>query len=313
MAKTKHFGPLAAAAGALAAVGLLVLMLVVVEARPAGATFPGQNGKIAYAGFDGADLEIYTINPDGTGKFQVTTNNTSDFRPDYSPNANRIAYAGLDGDQEIYTIPVGGGTPFNVTNNTTEDSTPSYLPNGKRIAYRGFDGTDEEIYTIKATGGPRSPVTNNNTGDFDPDSSPSGKRIAYEGWDGNDFEIYTIKLGGGGTPFKVTDNITGCPSNSCDQDPSYHPNGQRIAYSGWDGTDYEIYTINANGTGKFQVTTNNTNDFRPDYSPNGQKIAYEGFDGDREIYTIPVGGGTPFNVTNNLTDDGDPSWGSQED
>jgi hypothetical protein len=39
MAKTKHFGPLAAAAGALVAVGLVVLIMLVVEVRPAEATF----------------------------------------------------------------------------------------------------------------------------------------------------------------------------------------------------------------------------------------------------------------------------------
>ena len=37
MAKTKHFGPLAAAAGALVGVALLVLMLVVVNPHTAGA------------------------------------------------------------------------------------------------------------------------------------------------------------------------------------------------------------------------------------------------------------------------------------
>jgi hypothetical protein len=40
-------------------------MLMVVEARPAEATFPGKPGKIAYSGSDGNDTEIYTINPDG--------------------------------------------------------------------------------------------------------------------------------------------------------------------------------------------------------------------------------------------------------
>src|SRR5919112_4745685 len=49
----------AAAAGVLAAVGMLMLMLVVVE--PAGAAFPGQNGKIAFV----SNSEIFTVNADG--------------------------------------------------------------------------------------------------------------------------------------------------------------------------------------------------------------------------------------------------------
>jgi hypothetical protein len=52
---------LAAVAGLLAAVGLLVVL----EVQPAEANYPGTNGKIAYAGYDGNDSEIYTINAGG--------------------------------------------------------------------------------------------------------------------------------------------------------------------------------------------------------------------------------------------------------
>jgi hypothetical protein len=91
MAKTDHWGALAAAAGALVAGGLLLLiMLVVVEARPAEATFPGKSGKIAYQGYDGQDYEIYTIKPRGGGKVQVTDNSTDDFDPCYSPSGKKI-------------------------------------------------------------------------------------------------------------------------------------------------------------------------------------------------------------------------------
>jgi hypothetical protein len=65
MAKTDPRGIVAARAGTLLAVGLVVLIMVVLEAHPARATFPGKPGKIAYDAFDGQDYEIYTINPDG--------------------------------------------------------------------------------------------------------------------------------------------------------------------------------------------------------------------------------------------------------
>ena len=63
MAKSDPWGIMAARAGTLLAVGLVVLIMVVVEAHPAGATFPGKPGKIAYRCHDGNDYEIYTINP----------------------------------------------------------------------------------------------------------------------------------------------------------------------------------------------------------------------------------------------------------
>ena len=130
MAKTNPLGALAAAVGMLVAVGLLVLMLVVVvQPHPAGATFPGLNGKIAYMVLN--DSGIYTINPGGGGKTKVAVGQ----EPSYSPDGKRIAYSGYDGnDSEIYTKNVGGGGKTQVTDNNTSDYSPSYSPDGKKIA-----------------------------------------------------------------------------------------------------------------------------------------------------------------------------------
>jgi TolB protein len=91
-------------------VGLLTAL------RPAEATFPGQNGKIAYVSYD-------VLAPEGPT------------------------------DREIYAIDPTGGTPFQLTHNNTLDDSPSYSPDGKKIAYTGFEATDEEIYTINASVG----------------------------------------------------------------------------------------------------------------------------------------------------------------
>ena len=65
--------------------------------KPAEATFPGLNGKIAFS----SGQKIYTINPDGTGRFQVTkgiqdegAGTVDAFSPSFSPNGNRIVYFG---------------------------------------------------------------------------------------------------------------------------------------------------------------------------------------------------------------------------
>src|SRR5919112_1449620 len=140
MAKTDHWGALAAAAGTLVAVGLILLIMLVVEAQPAEATFPGKPGKIAYYGYDGNDREIYKINAGGEGKVQLTDNDSDDYEPSYSPDGKKIAYSGLDapnGDLEIYTINSGGGGKVQLTDNNTDDTDPNYSPSGKKITYAG--------------------------------------------------------------------------------------------------------------------------------------------------------------------------------
>ena len=110
---THQLGAVATAAGTLVAVGLLMLMEMV-EAGPAGATFPGKNGRIAYSSYDApfpkGDLEIYTINARGGDKFQLTHNDVDEEWPTYSPSGKRIAYAPIEGVGGIYSIRLAGGT-----------------------------------------------------------------------------------------------------------------------------------------------------------------------------------------------------------
>src|SRR5215212_2796254 len=77
MVKTNHLGALAATAGTLVAVGLLMLMMVVVEVRSAEATFLGKHNVGG-----------------GGGSFNVTDNTTNDYTPSYSPDGKKIAYRG---------------------------------------------------------------------------------------------------------------------------------------------------------------------------------------------------------------------------
>jgi Tol biopolymer transport system component len=195
-------GALTVAAGTLVAVGLVVLiMLVVVEARPAEATFPGKNGRIAYD----ANGVIYTVHPDGSGKTRVTNPTTGS--PDYSPNGKKITYTSYAQiDAEIYTINVDGTGKFRLTNNNRSDVDSAYSPDGKRIAYSHWDGHDGEIYTINTDGTGKVQVTNNSTNDFTHSYSPDGKKIVYSTHSGLHGKIYTINVGGGGKS-KVTEGV----------------------------------------------------------------------------------------------------------
>jgi hypothetical protein len=78
------------------AVGFLVVTLVgavlLMMSEPAGAAFPGTNGKIAFASnrvtllnLQG-DFEIFTMNPNGTGAKQLTFNAGNDIEPTLSPD-----------------------------------------------------------------------------------------------------------------------------------------------------------------------------------------------------------------------------------
>src|SRR5918993_4906550 len=113
--KTYHsFGLLAAAAaaaaGVLVAVGMLMLTMLLVVDEPAGAAFPGQNGKIAFDSTrDGGNEEIYTMNPNGQGVDPLTNNPKVDSDAAWSPDGNKIAFeSARGGNSEIYTMNPNG-------------------------------------------------------------------------------------------------------------------------------------------------------------------------------------------------------------
>jgi TolB protein len=227
--------------------------------------------RITYAAYEGfndgnpngpqKDHEIYTINVDGTGKFQLTHNNRYDSDPSYSPDGKRVVYTHHDGHDEIYTINADGTGAFRVTNNDTNEFYPSYSPDGKKIVFSGEHRKlshpqtyTADIYTIGVNGKNRVRLTHNATYDTAPDYSPDGRRIAFAGFvDGSSpkvhLNIYTIRARGGGK-IKVTGGGT---------DPDYSPDGKKIVY--YTGSHQslqaamhaDVYTINVGGGGKSKV------------------------------------------------------------
>jgi WD40 repeat protein len=83
----------------------------------------------------------------------------------------------------------------------------------------------------------------------------------------------------------------------------------RIAFAAFDGTTWQIYTAEPNGTSELQITTlKGEGAFHPEWSPDGRRLAFTvQTDGRSDIYTIDADG-TEFT---RLTDDGGshlPSW-----
>jgi hypothetical protein len=87
LAKSDYLGALATAVVAtLVAVGVLGL----VEGRPAEATVPGKNGKIAFQSDRGGNYEIYTMNRNGKKIKKLTTNRAPDEDPTKAPSGAQL-------------------------------------------------------------------------------------------------------------------------------------------------------------------------------------------------------------------------------
>lgn len=119
-------------------------------------------------------------------------------------------------------------------------------------------------------------------------------------------DLYTVVPGG------ATQRLTVSTTSS---DPVYSPDGTKIAYVSSDpGSGYNIYVINADGTGRHAITTGQGAKLQPTWSPDGTKIAFVAnsfeIDGqtDQEIWTVNLDGTGVTQVTNNTVPDTEPAW-----
>jgi TolB protein len=79
----------------------------------------------------------------------------------------------------------------------------------------------------------------------------------------------------------------------------------KIAFEG----EGDVYVINADGTGRTQLTTNPARDYDPSWSPDGTKIAFRSKrGGDDEIYVMNADGSQQTNLTNHRGEDWSPAW-----
>ena len=85
-------------------------------------------------------------------------------------------------------------------------------------------------------------------------------------------------------------------------------NGKIAFHSNRNG-NFEIYSMDANGSNQTRLTNNAAEDFSPAWSADGTRIAFTSFrDGNYEIYTMNGDGTSPTRVTNHAAPDVAPAW-----
>ncbi len=85
----------------------------------------------------------------------------------------------------------------------------------------------------------------------------------------------------------------------------------KIAFDSSRDDQFEIYSMNADGSNQTRLTTNAAFDEAPSWSPDGNNIAFQtNRDGNREIYVMNADGTNQTNITNNAFNDLTPCWSS---
>lgn len=95
-----------------------------------------------------------------------------------------------------------------------------------------------------------------------------------------------------------------------DFDPTWSPDGERIAFTSFRDFLGDIYVIGVDGAGEVNITNNPARKAQPAWSPNGTRIAFvrTTFELNHEIAVMDAGGGGLVQLTNAPDDDVEPAW-----
>jgi TolB protein len=230
--------------------------------------------------------DVFVMNPDGTGPTNLTNFPGNDAWAAWSPDGTKIAFTSdRDGNFEIYVMNYDGTNQTRLTNHPGYDYQPTWSPDGTRIAYTRIvdaggsvnaDIWDMELNVVVAPLIPGS---------------------------GNEFDPFRARV-----EVVSQTQLTSNPGN--DLEPAWSPDGAQIAFTSDGDGDFDIYVMNADGSGTVNVTPTSLHaDTEADWSPDGQRFVFtSNRDGNGEIYVMNVDGTDVTRLTVAPGTDLGPAW-----
>ncbi len=279
-------------------------------------TFGGENAE-AYFSFDGKKLifqskrddlkcdQIFTMNVDGSGLKMISNGEGRTTCSYFFKGGKKVLYASTHGgsrecppnpdfskgyvwavypDYDIYTATPDGKNIKKLTDSPGYDAEATVSPDGKKIIFTSERDGDLELYSMDINGKNIKRLTSEPGYDGGAFFSPDSKMIVYRG--SHPFDPKLVE-----------------------RDKEYLKEHLVVP------TVFEVWTMNADGSNKRQVTKLNAASFAPFFTPDGKRIIFctNYFATDQrkrnfDLAVINVDGTNLQRITFNETFDGFPMF-----
>lgn len=254
--------------------------------------------------------EIYVCDFDGHNVEQITSDNSIDLSPRWSPSGGSIIYNSYrEGSPILYREEISTGKVRRISGRKGLNIGASWSPDGKMLALTLSKDDNPEIYIIDPNGNIIKRLTNHWAIDVSPTFSPEGDRIAFVSDRSGSPQIYVKNIrDGNATRLTFPDKEYNSFEGKYNSSPSWSSRNQ-IAFSGDSGGYRDIYTINPDGGNLRRLTENSGLNEDPSWSPDGRYIVFSSNrDGGFHLYIMNANGLNQRRVNFLKGEQTSPSW-----
>ena len=257
---------------------------------------------------DGSD--IYIMNPDGTGRVNLTRHNAKDSEPAWSPSGRHILFTSdRDGGNDIYRMNADGTNVRRIFKKWAKRSNPTWSPDGRQIAY--FREDEQAIYIADIDGANEKRLANG----WHPTWAPDGTEIAFVSLaDGLDIRVIDLK--------NRSERVLVPMEGAILHEPVWSPDGTKIAFNrvnflliifkvlvnAKDNQPTQtIDIVNSDGTEIRSIVVDGSQVSDPAWSPQSDALIYSQLSGkERHLFQISLGSRVSEQITqagNNYSSD----------
>jgi len=234
--------------------------------------------------------EIWSMDPDGSNEKQITRYGSVTITPGISPDGTKLAFTTFaKGNPAIVVFSLETGRQLLFYNQKASlNATPNFTPDGKHILYASSASGYTNIYVADLDGSHLQPVSQTRKVEVEPKANPkTGNDIIFSSGRSGPQQIWRMRLDG--TSVEMLTTGEGDASN-----PSWHPNGEIIAFSwtrGFEPGNFNLFLMDVASRRIDQLTHGAGRNENPNWAPDGRHLVFaSNRRGKMQIFTMLADG-----------------------
>ena len=269
--------------------------------------FTGEPGiadtKLAYVSSASGSKEIYSMDYDGVGAARLTSNQSINLSPWWSPDTRSIAFTSYAGSGYPYLYRL---FPFErrpqqlLAGHSGINSSPAWSPDGRFLAMTLSKDGNPEIYVLTLATGALRRLTTFSGIDTEPSWSPTGREIAFVSDRTGAAQIHVMDAEGA--------NVRRLTQSGFNTQPRWSPKGDAIVFTSRQGT-HDIWAVSPDGTNLRQLTAGPGSNESAAWSPDGRHLVFQSNRlGKYQLFTMLPDGSEQQQLTRGAGESTSASW-----